>query len=250
MPSFFGRFYMKRGNFMNNQNYQNYQNNQNYPNQGQNFQQPVYQNAWQGQPQPPKKKKWLVPVIIAVIVAVLAVAGVIIWKVVSEDEDSGGGNKDRKPYSGSSYVVKSKLTAANSAATSLSRSIDTVMTELDEEGIDALQIEYISYSKGDDSVEVTGKLRGVDEEELYQRIREYFNDVEKLDFVAKIEAGICIAAISTSDDLYWGTYPTTLTLEDYREADSALTLEEVMDELEDKLEDKYGNECKFDDYQR
>lgn len=32
-------------------------NNQNYPNQGQNFQQPVYQNAWQGQPQSPKNKK-------------------------------------------------------------------------------------------------------------------------------------------------------------------------------------------------
>lgn len=231
-------------------NNQNYSNNPNYQNGGQNFQQTAYQNAWQGKPQPPKKKKWLVPVIIAVIVAVLVVAGVIIWKVVSENEDSGGRRKDRKPYSGSSYVVKSKLTAANSEASSLSKAIDTVMTELDEEGVDTRPIKYISYSKGDDSVEVTGKLRGVDEEELYREIKEFFNDTEKLDFVAKIDNGMCIAVISTSDDLYWGTYPTVLTLEDYREADSALTLEEVMDELEDELEDRYGDECEFDDYQR
>lgn len=229
---------------------QNNQSNQNYQNREQNFKQPAYQNVWQGQPYPPKKKKWLVPVIIAVIVAVLVAAGLIIWKIVSEDEDSGGRSKDGKPYSGSSYTVKSKISAANSAASSLSKAIDTVMVELDEEGIDTGSIEYILYSKGNDSVDITGKLRGVDEEKLYQKIKEFFNDIEKLDFVAKIYNGMCIAVVSTSDDLYWGTYPAVLALEDYREADSELVLEEVVDELEDKLKDMYGDKCEFDNFRR
>lgn len=230
---------------MNNMNNQHNRYNPNLADLRQGFQQPINPNMRQGQPQISRKKKWLIPVIITVIAAVLAVTGVIIWKVVSEDKDSG--NSSKKPYSGSSYMVKSKAAAANSAAASLYNAVNTVLTELDEQGIDIAGLEYISYSKGDDAVDITGNVRGIDGKKIYVSVKEYFNDVDKCDFVVKIDHGVCAAAISTTDNEYWGTKPIVFKADDYRNAGSVFTLEDAFKRFDD-FAYEYGSEFSFRNY--
>lgn len=211
--------------------------NQNFNNQVNPFQ---MQN-----PQPAKKKsKAVIIVIIAVLIAIIAAAGIVIVKILSENAEES--ERDRKPYSGGSYAVKSKKAAADSKALFIYDAVNTVLAELDEEGVDTNKIEYMSYSKGDDFIDVSGRLRGIDGEKVYKMVREYLNDVEKVDFVAKINKGMCFAVISTSDEEYWGTKPRFMTYDDYKKADSLFTLEEIMEKFEEKCGSEYG----FEDFYR
>lgn len=133
------------------------------------------------------------------------------------------------------YVKKSKVTAANSSAASLYDAINTVLTELDEEGYDTGLIKNISYTKGQTSVTLggtgtsTGKPSGTD---FYNSIKEYFNEVNKVNFQAQCEGGICIAVAAASDSTYTGTKPSIVTKKNYGKYSAANTtaLKTALDE--------------------
>ncbi len=114
------------------------------------------------------------------------------------------------------YVKKSKVTAANSSAASLYDAINTILTELDEEGVDTGSIKTMDYTKGGSTVTVAA-IAGVNGGEVYKGIKEYFNDVNKVDFKAKIDGGVCIAVAAKSDSTYTGTKPIVVTKKNYKD---------------------------------
>lgn len=115
------------------------------------------------------------------------------------------------------YVKKSKVTAANSSAASLYDAINTILTELDEEGVDTGSIKSMSYTKGGNSITVAaGAAPAVDGAEVYKGIKEYFNDVNKVTFKANIDGGVCVAVAAMSDSTYTGTKPIVVTKKNYK----------------------------------
>lgn len=129
------------------------------------------------------------------------------------------------------YVKKSKITSANSSAASLYDAINTVLTELDEEGYDTGSIESIDHAKdavtvtvADDADAPTGLPNGG---EVYKSIKEYFNEVKKVEFKSKIAGGTCAAVAVKQDSTYTGTKPTVVTKKNYKKysnkLDAALT---------------------------
>ena len=86
------------------------------------------------------------------------------------------------------YVKKSKITSANSSAASLYDAINTVLTELDEDGV-----------------------------EVYKSIKEYFNEVKKVEFKSTIVGGTCAAVAVKQDSTYTGTKPTVVTKKNYKD---------------------------------
>ncbi|MBO5319939.1 MAG: prepilin-type N-terminal cleavage/methylation domain-containing protein [Ruminococcus sp.] len=124
------------------------------------------------------------------------------------------------------YVKKSKVTAANSSAASLYNAINTVLTELDEEGVDTGEIKGLSYTKNSKSVTVSksnaAPAGSADKdpdsgEEVYKSLKEYFNDVDKLNFQANCEGGTCVAVACAQDSTYTGSKPTVVTRKNYKD---------------------------------
>ena len=113
------------------------------------------------------------------------------------------------------YVKKSKVTAANSSASSLYSAINTVLTELDEEGYDTGKVTKMSYTKNGNSVTL-GAEGDIDGAEVYKSLKEYFNDVNKLDFEAAIDGGTCVAVACKQDSTYTGSKPTVVTRKNYK----------------------------------
>ena len=114
------------------------------------------------------------------------------------------------------YVKKSKVTAANSSASSLYSAINTVLTELDEEGVDTGAYTSMSYSKGGSSVTLSADADAVDGSEVYKSLKEYFNDVDKLNFQAALDGGTCVAVACAQDSTYTGSKPTVVTRKNYK----------------------------------
>lgn len=140
------------------------------------------------------------------------------------------------------YVKKSKVTAANSSAASLYDAINTLLTELDEEGVDTGAIKSMSYSKGGTTVTVAEDADKADGAEVYKGIKEYFNEVKKLDFKATIDGGVCVAVACKQDSTYTGTKPIVVTKKNYKtysnKLDDALKAAEKKADVE---ESKAGN---------
>ncbi len=119
------------------------------------------------------------------------------------------------------YVKKSKVTAANSSASSLYSAINTVLTELDEEGVDTGAYKTISYTKNNKSVTFSTTADStssstIDGAEVYKSLKEYFADVNKLDFQAALDGGTCVAVACKSDSTYTGSKPTVVTRKNYK----------------------------------
>ena len=144
------------------------------------------------------------------------------------------------------YVKKSKVTAANSSAASLYNAINTVLTELDEEGIDTGAITGLTYKKKGNTVTVNKAAAGSTEAasdspaEVYKALKEYFNDIDKLDFEAACEGGTCVAVACAQDSTYTGSKPTVVTRKNYKkysgkigEALKAATAKAKADEKKD-----------------
>lgn len=143
------------------------------------------------------------------------------------------------------YVKKSKVTAANSSAASLYDAINTLLTELDEEGVDTGAIHSMSYSKGGTTVTVAEDAKA-DGAEVYKGIKEYFNEVKKLDFKATIDGGVCVAVACKQDSTYTGTKPIVVTKKNYKtysnKLDDALKAAEKKADVEEaKAEGGNGN---------
>lgn len=115
------------------------------------------------------------------------------------------------------YVKKSKVTAANSSAASLYDALNTVLTELDEEGVDTGDIKTVSGTKGG-TVSVAVDLKGND---VGKMLKEYFNDYDKVDFEAACDGGVCIAVAAKADSTYTGSKPIVVTKKNYKDYSGA-----------------------------
>ena len=117
------------------------------------------------------------------------------------------------------YVKKSKITSANSSAASLYDAINTVLTELDEDGVDTGAITKINHTKNATTVTFTDTEADptADGKEVYKSIKEYFNEVKKVEFKSTIVGGTCAAVAVKQDSTYTGTKPTVVTKKNYKD---------------------------------
>lgn len=116
------------------------------------------------------------------------------------------------------YVRKSKLSSANSTASSVYKAINSALTELDEEGIDVGGDYIMTYNVS------TGKWSQVssdDDKELFgKKVSNFFADINKVKngVQCAISNGSCVAVAVASDSTYTGTYPAgVITSDNYND---------------------------------
>ncbi|MDE6519882.1 MAG: type II secretion system GspH family protein [Ruminococcus sp.] len=117
------------------------------------------------------------------------------------------------------YVRKSKLSSANTTASSVYKAINSALTELDEEGIDIGEDLYIKYngtawSTEDTSGKLSGNLGAT--KKFDTKVANFFADITKVkEGVQAVTAnGGCVAVAIASDSTYTGTYPSGVVTSD------------------------------------
>ena len=117
------------------------------------------------------------------------------------------------------YVKKSKISSANSAASSVYKAINSALTELDEEGIDVGGLWLLDWdgkkwgaaaSLGDPSKpDVLGNGEVIGESKPFDRkVSNFFEDIKKEKAAgAAVKGGSCVAVAVCGDTTYTGTYP-------------------------------------------
>ena len=126
------------------------------------------------------------------------------------------------------YVRKSKISSANSTASSIYKAINSALTELDEEGVDIGQLSGVSIAAGGTVTTSTGfTAASGDNTKLQNKIANFFSDIKKVkgQTAAKIEGGSCVALAVCVDSTYTGTYPSgVVTSENYESFKGACSL--------------------------
>lgn len=108
------------------------------------------------------------------------------------------------------YVKKSKVSSANSAASSVYKAINSALTELDEEGIDVGGCYILTYNGTAWSTAASTDMQGVvgEDSKFDKKVANFFDDITKIkDAQAGISGGSCIAVALCQDSTYTGTHP-------------------------------------------
>ena len=117
------------------------------------------------------------------------------------------------------YVKKSKISSANSAASSLQKAINTALIEIDEEteeGSDITEIERSSKTASAVTYQPTNALTGKTGTYVWDKIRHYMDKAKKCTFKASCEGGACKAIAVCIDKTYTGTVPSgVVTVDSY-----------------------------------
>ena len=158
--------------------------------------QQVYPNA---AAQLPKKKKTPVGLIIAIILIpivliVLLVVGILAAILLPAM---------------SGYVSKSKISSANASANSISKAVDSSLTDLDMQGV-KISGYYVVCSDKKNNYNLPENF---DEDEFYKQMKNYYSDSEKHEWFAVVEYSSCTyAAVSEGwKEQLVGTYPYSST---------------------------------------
>ena len=115
------------------------------------------------------------------------------------------------------YVKKSKVSSANSTASTLQKAINTTLIEVDEETQDAGSISHISSAKDTASCTVTGLPTGITNQQVWDKLANYMEKAKKLKFEAACEGAACTAVAVALDDTYTGTAPGgVVTVDNYK----------------------------------
>ena len=117
------------------------------------------------------------------------------------------------------YVRKSKISSANSAASSVYKAINSALTELDEEGIDVGGDYILTY---DGATKQWSTISGMptqftsgSDRKFDKKVTNFFSDIVKMKAVkAAVSGGSCIALASRQDSTYNGTYPAGIVTSD------------------------------------
>lgn len=119
------------------------------------------------------------------------------------------------------YVRKSKLSSANSTASSVYKAINSALTELDEEGIDVGADLYLKYNASTNTWSAgSNDLDSVKDSKFKTKVANFFADITKVKqgCGAAISNGGCVAVAVCSDSTYTGTYPSgVVTSDNYTE---------------------------------
>jgi type IV pilus assembly protein PilA len=136
------------------------------------------------------------------------------------------------------YVRKSKISSANSAASSVYKGINSALTELDEEGIDVgglwiLDWDGSVWSATDD--ETIGDVVG-SEGRFDKKVSNFFADITKIKYgEAALKDGGCVAFAGRTNKTYTGTYPGGVVTTDTYSGYSGDTTEAPSEALGDAI---------------
>lgn len=131
------------------------------------------------------------------------------------------------------YVKKSKISSANSTASSIYKAINSALVELDEEGVDVGGTWYATIEEGDVAISNTiadasdsttaGASQKMKESKtkFETKIKNFFAEITKIPKAkAMMDGGTCKALAVQVDSTYNGTYPsgvvTTDSFETYK----------------------------------
>ena len=108
------------------------------------------------------------------------------------------------------YVRKSKISSANSTASSVQKAFDATLTDCDAKGI---KLSYEGWLILDDgkiqaAISLTGGSGGNASSLLYSGVTNYFDKFKKVEGAAFIKGTACTAVVATTDGNYIGTYPS------------------------------------------
>ncbi len=111
------------------------------------------------------------------------------------------------------YVRKSKLSSANTTASSVYKAINSALTELDEEGIDVGGAYLLTY---DASTKAWSSLGDDDKTKFGTKVNNFFADIDKVKqgVKAQMVGGACVAVACAQDSTYTGTYPAGVITSD------------------------------------
>ncbi len=129
------------------------------------------------------------------------------------------------------YVKKSKISSANTTASSVYKAINSALTELDEEGVDIGGLLILKWNGSAWAAEGNGIKDNVGSGNRFdKKVANFFADITKVESAsAAIADGGCVAIATASDSTYTGTYPGNVvtgdTYSNYsnKEVDKALT---------------------------
>ena len=117
------------------------------------------------------------------------------------------------------YVKKSKVSSANSTASTLQKAINTTLIEVDEITQDSdsiTKVEKTGKGKGT-SATFTTAPKDCDSAACWKKLMNYMEKAENIMFTAKCEGGACVAVAVQLDKTYTGTAPSgVVTVDNYK----------------------------------
>ena len=108
------------------------------------------------------------------------------------------------------YVRKSKISSANSAASSIQKGFEATLTDCDSKGIKLEYVGWVDFKDGD----MNGALSHMSKNgtnisvNLTEGVGNYFDKFTKAKGAAFIQKSSCPAVFATTDGTYWGTFPS------------------------------------------
>lgn len=128
------------------------------------------------------------------------------------------------------YVKKSKVSSANTSASSIYKALNTALTDMDGEGFDMGGIYTAAFLHGTEASGVgsftfansnptgapVGKTGTTNHNQiLYDKVKNYFEDINKCTVMAVINGGTCKAVAVATDSTYTGSFPVVVNVDNY-----------------------------------
>lgn len=115
------------------------------------------------------------------------------------------------------YVKKSKISSANTTASSVYKAINSALTELDEEGVDVGGLWILKWDGSKWATSTTNDIStNIGTGKRFDaKVANFFADITKVqEITAALSGGGCVALGCKSDSTYTGTYPGSIVTGD------------------------------------
>ncbi|MCR4862706.1 MAG: prepilin-type N-terminal cleavage/methylation domain-containing protein [Ruminococcus sp.] len=107
------------------------------------------------------------------------------------------------------YVRKSKISSANSGASSIQKGFEATLTDADSKGIKLEFNGWVDFKDGKINALSHISSDGTNlSENLTEGVGNYFDKFHKAKGAAYIQRSSCPAVFCTTDGTYWGTFPS------------------------------------------
>ena len=107
------------------------------------------------------------------------------------------------------YVRKSKISSANSAASSIQKGLESTLTDCDSKGIKLEFNGWVDFNDGEFAELKHISSNGANlSENLTEGVGNYFDKFKKAEGACYIQKSSCPAVFCTTDGTYWGTFPS------------------------------------------
>ena len=133
-------------------------------------------------------------------------------------DSSKSKSNDSEVVEDENYITKSKITACDVSASSLSKACNAALTDFDASGIKVTGSGWIEFSDGQfENASAFGFENNSSNSKfddlssaLSANVKNYFSDIDKCTGSVYIKDGACTAVVLkiNNDSEYWGTYPS------------------------------------------